>query len=195
MAGDQQIRAEATAQGLRTKRHNALTAAAFGGLLVAASALLFPTTPTGSVLGFVLGLLYANAFEYCLHRFLLHSRLGLLAQKHNLHHESWGAPNEARYINFARSPWVVVLLFSLNAIPVVAIEQAFRWGIAPGALAAFVAYFVVYEEVHWRLHLDTGLPAWLASARRHHFQHHAGVEERFNVFLPLWDWISARMKM
>ena len=39
---------------------------------------------------------------------------GFLVQRHALHHNSAGAENEARYINFATSPLVVVLVFALQ---------------------------------------------------------------------------------
>lgn len=180
------------------KRNNALTALATGGALILFSARVHGFEPRGAgalyVLtgGVVAGLLYANLFEYVLHRYLLHWSSGFLAGQHALHHDSAGTPQEARYVNFASSPWVVVLLFASNALPVFAVEWLFHLGLAPGMLAAFTAYYILYEEIHWRMHLGGWLPHSLQTARRHHMLHHGGFEGRYNVFLPLCDWIFQR---
>jgi Fatty acid hydroxylase superfamily len=180
----------------RVKRNNALTATVTGGGLAIAAIVLGEArggseAPVSMVLGTLIGLLYANAFEYVLHRFLLHWRTGFLAQRHALHHDSAGAPNEARYVNFATSPWVVVSVFLLNALPVLAAGYLFGGALACGMFAGFTCYFVAYEEVHWRIHFG-GLPRWLMFARHHHMLHHGGFEGRHNVFLPICDWIFQR---
>lgn len=175
--------------GRRVKRRNALAATAFGALLAAAAAWVSPLRAGITLVGFLLGLLYANAFEYALHRFALHARRGFLPEKHGLHHSTWGADDEPLYINFARSPGVVVLLIAANALPVAAAEWLWRPGLAAGMLAAFTLYFVVFEELHWRIHMG-GLPRWLEFSRRHHLAHHAGAPGRFNVWLPLCDWLA-----
>jgi hypothetical protein len=171
------------------KRRNALAATGFGGLLAAGAAWASSPGVWSTLGGFALGLLYANLFEYCLHRFALHAKGGFLPEKHGLHHTTWGKEEEPLYINFARSPWVVVLLIAANALPVAALEWVWRPGFAAGALAAFAIYFVVFEELHWRIHLG-GLPRGLKFSRRHHLAHHAGAPRRFNVWLPLCDWLA-----
>src|SRR5690348_17483326 len=108
--------------------------------------------------GLLAGLLYANAFEYVLHRFFLHWGEGFLVQRHGLHHDTAGAPEEPRYVNFATSPWVVVLVFVLNALPVLALERFLRLGLTVGIFAGFTLYFISYEEIHWRFHLGGWLP-------------------------------------
>lgn len=181
----------------RVKRVNAITAALIGALLATLILKVLPFEgsafdPLHLVAGFLAGLLYANAFEYILHRFFLHWGEGFLVQRHGLHHDTAGAPEEPRYVNFATSPWVVVLVFVLNAIPVFALELFLRAGLAVGILAGFTAYFIAYEEIHWRFHLGGWLPGWLRAARNHHMLHHGGFEGRYNVFLPIFDWIFQR---
>ena len=179
------------------KRVNAITAALIGVLLATLALELLPFEasafdPLHLMAGFLAGLLYANAFEYVLHRFFLHWGQGFLVQRHGLHHDTAGAPEEPRYVNFATSPWVVVLVFVLNAIPAFALALFLRAGLAVGILAGFTAYFIAYEEIHWRFHLGGWLPGWLRAARNHHMLHHGGFEGRYNVFLPIFDWIFQR---
>jgi sterol desaturase/sphingolipid hydroxylase (fatty acid hydroxylase superfamily) len=176
----------ALAFGRRVKRLNALTAAAFGGSLALLATALFPAGVAGWLAGLLLGAVYANAFEYALHRFVLHAPESTIPHQHDVHHTSWGRPDEPLYINFTRRPWVVVLLFTVNGLPVLAVEALVGLGVAAGILAAFTLYFIVYEEIHWRIHAG-GLPRWLDFSRRHHLAHHAGEEGRYNVWLPLWD--------
>ena len=175
--------------GLAAKRRNAFTAILFGGSLVVLLLEVFSFKLVGFLAGIPLGLLYANAFEYFFHRFLLHPPGRTLAYYHGLHHSTWGTPDEPLYVNFAKNPLVVVLLFALNALPIFAIEYLLRAGLAPGMMVGFVLYFVAYEEIHWRIHFGGWLPSWLESARHHHLQHHAAAEERFNIVLPLFDWL------
>lgn len=172
--------------GRMIKRQNALTALAFGSLLAAGGGAITPPHLVASVWGLLAGFVYANLFEYVLHRFILHAREGLLAQTHGVHHSTWRAPDEPLYVNFARSPWVVILLFAGNGLPVLAVEWLLQLGFASAAITAFVLYFIAVEEIHWRIHIGE-LPAWLEFARRHHLRHHTRGDAGFNVYLPLFD--------
>jgi Fatty acid hydroxylase superfamily len=197
MADQIRSRSAEIARARTVKRRNAITALLIGSFVAGLTLKLVPfeeraLDPLHVVAGFLVGLLYANAFEYVLHRFFLHWGEGFLVQRHGLHHDTAGAPEEPRYVNFATSPWVVVLVFVLNAIPVLALELFLRPGLAIGILAGFTLYFIAYEEIHWRFHLGGWLPGWLRAARHHHMLHHGGFEGRYNVFLPIFDWIFQR---
>ena len=185
------------ARARMVKRNNAVTASLTGAALAIIAARLYGFASPQWVFiqlsaGVLAGLLYANAFEYVLHRFVLHWPTGFLAERHDLHHDSAGTPEEARYVNFATSPWVVVLVFVLNAPPALVAGYFMGAGMACGMLAGFTAYFIAYEEIHWRIHFGGWLPRWLRFARRHHLLHHGGFAGRHNVFLPLCDWLFER---
>jgi hypothetical protein len=185
------------ARARNVKRRNAATALLIGSVV---ALVVFKLTrldgrafdPLHFAAGFLAGVLYANAFEYILHRFFLHWGEGFLVQRHGLHHDTAGAPEEPRYVNFATSPWVVVLVFVLNALPVLALELLLCVGLAVGIFAGFTLYFIAYEEIHWRFHIDGWLPQWMRGARKHHMLHHGGFEGRYNVFLPIFDWLLHR---
>jgi hypothetical protein len=181
------IRAVTTAQGRRIKRDNLIAAMLSGVALVGISVRFFPSGPARFWLGVVIGFFYANGFEYCLHRFLLHLGRGLFYQQHMLHHVTWRAPEAARYVNFSSNPWGVVGLIVVNAIPFLEIEWVFHLGLSAGMFASFSLYYMLFEEIHWRSHMGGWLPQFLRPAARHHLLHHAHDEERFNVFLPIWD--------
>ena len=188
------IRAAEFARGRAVKQRNAVTAIVTGGALAFLAIRLRGSEMSGwnFACGLLLGLLYANLYEYILHRFVLHWGNGFLVQRHALHHNSTGTAEEPRYVNFATSPLVVVALFAGNALPFLLLDHFAHARLAPGALVAFTIYYLLYEEVHWRFHLGGWLPHWMRRARHHHLLHHGDFEGRYNVFLPVCDWVFHR---
>src|SRR5229473_3012062 len=156
-----EIRATAIARGRAIKRVNAWTAVLCGGLPAPALGILFPTKLPQWLAGFGVGLLWASLFEYAYHRLLLHLPGTGFARRHLEHHATVETPTEAEHVNFGSSPiWVVAL---------------------------FAIYFIIVEEVHWRIHIGEWLPPVLRASRAYHLAHHARPDTRFNIFLPLWD--------
>lgn len=189
VSSDDEIRVATTAQGLRTKRANLVAAALSGSFLASISILFSPYSLPGIAMGLIVGFVYANGFEYCLHRFLLHSGRGIFSRQHMVHHNTLNSPEIARYVNFSSNPWGVVALFFANAIPFLILQWRFHNGWTAGVFAGFAAYYIAFEEIHWRSHMGGRLPRWVRPAARHHLLHHAHDTGRFNVFLPLFDWV------
>jgi hypothetical protein len=187
---DDVIRAERKAQGLRIKRNNLLAALLSGSVLVWISLRFFPHSVAAILGGFVVGFFYANAFEYCLHRFVLHAGHGVFCQQHMVHHSTLNSPEAARYVNFSSNPLGVVALFFVNAAPFLFLQWIFHNGWTAGVFASFTIYYIAFEEIHWRSHMGGWLPMWLRPAARHHLLHHANDTGRFNVFLPIVDWVA-----
>jgi hypothetical protein len=187
MPSDEEIRAATKAQGLVIKRNNLVAATLSGSVLAFASFRYLPHSAAGILAGIVVGIVYANGFEYCLHRFLLHSGLGIFSQQHMVHHTRLKSPEAARYVNFSSNPWGVVALFFVNAIPFLILGWAFHNGWIAGVFASFAIYYIAFEEIHWRTHMGGWLPKWLGGSARHHLLHHAHDTDRFNVFFPLFD--------
>ncbi len=79
------------------------------------------------------------------------------------------------------------MIFVVNGIPVILLDRAFNLRIAAGMLIGFAVYFIITEEVHWRIHLGGWLPPGLSAARAYHLRHHDTPDARFNVFLPIFD--------
>ncbi|SRR6266851_2561137 len=190
MLSESDIRAGTKAQGLRIKRNNLLAAVLSGSVLVWISIRFFPHSIAAILGGFVLGFFYANGFEYCLHRFLLHAGRGVFCQQHMVHHTTLNSPEAARYVNFSSNPFGVVALFFANAAPFLFLQWIFRESWTAGVFASFTIYYIAFEEIHWRSHMGGWLPKWLRPAARHHLLHHARDTGRFNVFLPLCDWVA-----
>src|SRR6266851_8048728 len=194
MFSESDIRAETKAQGLRIKRNNLLAAVLSGAALAGISLRFFSHSTAWILVGFVLGFFYANGFEYCLHRFLLHSGRGIFCRQHMVHHTTLNSPEAARYVNFSSNPWGVVALFFANAAPFLFLQWIFRNNWTAGVFASITIYYITFEEIHWRTHTGGWLPKWLRPAARHHMLHHARDTGRFNVFLPICDWLAERFQ-
>ena len=173
----------------RLKSLNAFTAILCGGLPAIALGLLSRGGLYRYLMGFLIGMVWANAFEYWYHRYLLHGSVSRLSQHHREHHAATGTEEEVEHINFGESPLSVVVLFAVNGGAAVLADLLFGLRIAPGLLAAFSVYFVILEEIHFRIHMNASLPSALRSARVYHLLHHDRPKSRFNVFLPLFDWL------
>jgi hypothetical protein len=195
MISDEVIRAERKAQGLRIKRNNLLAALLSGSVLVYISLRFFPHSSPAILGGFVLGFFYANGFEYCLHRFVLHAGRGVFGQQHMVHHTTLSSPDAARYVNFSSNPWGVVGLFFTNAAPFLFLQWIFRNEWTAGVFASFTVYYIAFEEIHWRSHMGPWLPNWLRPAARHHLLHHAHETGRYNVFLPIFDFLAGGFRV
>jgi hypothetical protein len=173
----------------RLKRANALTAIALSGLCSILVAVRYPTGPERWLVGFLAGLLWSNGFEYLYHRYLLHARRGFQARFHLKHHATTDTSEEPEHVNLAASPFWVAVMFLLNGAVAVGLDVFFNLRVASGALMAFGLYFVIVDEIHWRIHLRRRLPPGLRSAAAYHLLHHSRPDARFNIFLPLFDWL------
>ncbi len=187
MATAAETRAAALAKGLALKHTNALTALLCG----AVPGLLFDSWLHASLprwlLGMAIGLLWANAFEYFYHRYLLHWPKSVFGKGHLLHHMTTGAPDEPEHVTFGSSPLWVAMLFAVNGIPTVLADAWLRVGLAPGILTGWSLYLIAVEEIHWRIHLGGWLPPGLRWVREYHMAHHDIPDGRFNVFFPVFD--------
>lgn len=173
----------------KIKRLNAMTALLAGGAWGIALWAFYPARLESLILGFFAGLVWANAFEYVYHRWILHMSGSLFARRHLIHHRATGTPEESEHLTFGESPLWIVLLFLVNGLPVMAFDRILGLGFAPGMLFAFSIYFVAVEEIHWRIHLGERLPGFLEPARQFHLNHHDRPDARYNVFFPLFDWL------
>jgi hypothetical protein len=174
-------------RGRGIKTHNAWTAVACGVVPACLLAYFFHTSPLRWLLGLIAGVIYANWFEYAYHRYLLHWPGTFFAREHLRHHSSVGAPNEAEHLNLGGSPFWVLVMFLVNGLPLTLLDYLLGLRIMPGMFLGFSLYFLTTEEVHWRIHLGGWLPSLLLPARAYHLAHHDRPNQRFNIFLPLWD--------
>lgn len=173
--------------GRRRHRINLIAALMTGIALVA---VLGPSHGFGNYwMGLLIGLVYANGFEYVYHRWVLHTH-GRMTARHGEHHAHWCQPDEPAHVSFGSSWLWVAGVITANSVPFLAADRIWGWALAPGITASFALYFILMEDFHWRIHVGE-LPRFLRWCRRHHLRHHAKESAGFNVFLPLFDLLLA----
>ncbi len=187
MPSSAQIDVHALRRGRQINTQNAVTAALCG--VVPAVILAWQRLPAAQMwlAGLVIGFIWANGFEYALHRWPLHWPGTVTGDGHMLHHASLGRPEEPLYVNLAGRPEFVIGMFVLNIWPFILADHYLRLDLTPGALLSFAAYFILTEEIHWRFHMGGWLPSWLSGARARHLRHHDVPTTDFAIFLPLFD--------
>src|SRR6059036_639411 len=135
----------------RVRFWNAVTAAFCGVLPALVLIRAYPARWRLLLAGFLIGLVWSNGFEYAYHRWILHWPKGTLGKGHLLHHSTLGTPYDPEHVTFGSSPLAVAMIFVVNGIPVILLDRAFNLRIAAGMLIGFAVYFIITEEVHWRM--------------------------------------------
>jgi hypothetical protein len=153
-------------------------------------------------LGFAANIVFGSFFEWSLHKFVMHKPLRWFRYPFDahavVHHQIFKADHTYHLIHekdketIPMAWWNGPALIVLGSLPsLVASAILGQWGIACGALAAFSAYYVVYEYIHWCMHLPKKRrieKPWLFQRLNgHHLLHHRYMHKNFNVVLPLAD--------
>ncbi len=148
-------------------------------------------------------LVFANAFEWWIHRGPMHHRvkpLGELFDRHTLTHHAYFSDRDmeirsARELKLVLFPPFALPFFILLTSP---LPIAAGWLISANAARVFFAsaigYYLIYEWLHLFHHLPReswiGRRAPVAKLRTHHRRHHDPARMtrgNFNVSFPLWD--------
>ncbi|HTM67687.1 MAG TPA: sterol desaturase family protein [Candidatus Binatia bacterium] len=148
--------------------------------------------------------LVANAFEWLIHREVLHRpRLGgFIYKKHTLEHHRLYREETMAVRDWRELPLVLLgpATFSVVALAaaLVALVPALVFGANAGwlALATESLYLAAYELLHLSYHLPAGHPigklGLIRRWGRHHARHHDPRLMRkwnLNVSIPLTDWL------
>lgn len=168
--------------GRLLKRVNALISTSFL-IPVAILASRYHVSVRLWIVGFLSGFLWANWFEYFYHRWLDHASGTMFEKSHRKHHTR---PEDDEHINLGDSPWLTVGMFAVNSIPTVALAVWTGVPFAAPAILAFVVYVLFTEEIHWRVHKGDWTPFGLG---KKHLLHHSRPKTRYNIFLPVFDWL------
>lgn len=150
----------------------------------------FPLSAMRWLLWFLVGLLWANWFEYAYHRWADHKSGSYFERAHRVHHAK---PKDERNINLGETGLTTFVMFLVNGGPAILLDGLWlHSGFSAPLLAAFVFYVLAIEEIHWRVHTGGWIPFHLG--RRYHLEHHARPTTRFNICVPLFDWIFGTTK-
>ena len=151
---------------------------------------------------------FANFFEWTVHRFPMHRPLmpRIMYRNHaQIHHGAFAddsmAITDPRELSLIMMPWYTIVMLLCAASPVAIIAAVIgRPAVAGIFYLAALSYFVFYETVHALYHVPPetlarfGIRAdgrgLFARMRAHHARHHAPrrmAHVNFNVTIPLAD--------
>jgi hypothetical protein len=144
------------------------------------------------MLGFALGLLYSNAGEWLIHKYVLH---GLGRKKTSVWSYHWHEHHRnARRLGHI-DPDYERSVFGLHAqgkealgLAALAVAHLPLVGVAPGFVAGVEFSVARYYLVHRRAHRD---PEWARAHLPWHYDHHMGPNQDMNwcVSWPWFDWV------
>ena len=146
----------------------------------------------------------ASFFEWTLHRFVMHRPVGKFDYAFKahavVHHQTFKGDHAYHLIHekdkrtIPMAWWngpVLVVLLHLPLLPIAWLTG--HWSLLLGALPVFAGYYLVYEYIHWCMHLPkkrnierNGL---FFRLNGHHVLHHRYMHKNFNVVLPLADFV------
>lgn len=153
------------------------------------------------VVGFVGFFSLTSFFEWTLHKYLMHSPLwnypfhahalvhhGIFRADHTYHLRR---EEDKEKVTFAW--WNAPGLFLLHLPPLLGLAHFFGWSVWGGGAAALLSYYVLYEYLHFCMHVPRDrrlermwLFRWLNA---HHHLHHQYAFKNLNVVVPLADWL------
>lgn len=198
-------RAESIPAGFVPAKHIARTAVIAAVVLTAAAIVAREARPAQWLL-IPAFWLFANFFEWTVHRFPMHRPLvpRMMYRNHaGIHHGAFTdesmAMGDSRELWLIMMPWYTILLLLVASSPV-AIVAALLGGLPLAGIfyIGALSYFLFYEIVHALYHVSPERLArfgvsehgLFARMRAHHARHHAPrrmAHVNFNVTVPLAD--------
>jgi hypothetical protein len=159
---------------------------------------------TGS-LSYAVFFAYASFFEWTLHKYIMHMTMwnypftshalthhGLFRADHSYHLRREQDKPKVRF-----AWWNAPALVLLQSPLLVVAAYFFGWPAFFGGLLAMVTDYVLYETLHWCMHVPqdrwierTWVFQWLNA---HHHYHHLYPFKNLNVVLPLADWVMGTL--
>lgn len=154
-----------------------------------------------------------SVYEWCIHRFVMHRPVktwfGRFEYPFNAHakvhhhvfkadesyhlesHEQPDVDKETIPMHWWNGPALCLLATSVTIIPSLLLGT---WSITIIFAVVCVAYYGVYEYIHWCMHLPRNHPmrlverfSWFRRLNGHHLLHHRYMHKNYNVVLPLAD--------
>lgn len=155
-----------------------------------------------SIIGFALAFIYGSFFEWSVHKFLMHRPFGGFQYAFRahavVHHQVFKADHTYHLVHdhdketIPMAWWNGPVLILLSSIPFLLASWIFgQWGLVVGSAVGMTSYYVLYERIHWCMHLPKARrleQSWLfRRLNGHHLLHHRYMHKNFNVVFPLAD--------
>ena len=154
---------------------------------------------------FCIFFMYVSFFEWALHKYIMHTPIFVYPfQAHALTHHGLFRADHSYYLRREQDVpkvtfawWNAPGLFILN-MPLLFLASTVG-GVATfiGGSTALLLNYMLYEYLHWCMHIPQG--RWIERTRafqflkKHHYLHHRYALRNLNVVLPLADWVMGTL--
>lgn len=146
--------------------------------------------------------IYGSFYEWFFHKYWMHQpRTPKEAFRgHTIVHHGLYKGDDSYFVREGEHPEHILLkpyalpLIVLMHLPIVLLIERFLVpNTAWGGIVACLVYFLVYEYMHWNMHVPRNHFVerfrWFQFLRAHHKLHHRYAQKNFCVLFPLADWI------
>jgi hypothetical protein len=146
-----------------------------------------------SAVQFILGLLYANAGEWLVHKYILHglgSKTRSFWSYHLQEHHAVCVRNrmiDPGYQKLTLKTWNTQSKELVVLASIVLLHMPLLW-IFPAFISSVYVSLALYYYMHCKAHLD---PVWAKRHLRWHYEHHLGgnISANWCVTWPLFDYL------
>ena len=145
--------------------------------------------------------LYGSFFEWYWHKFWMHAPRppkeafrGHTIVHHGLYKgdESYFVPEGEHPEHILLKPYALPGIFVAH-LPIILLINYLIPHTAIGGAVGIIGYFLVYEYMHWNMHVPRGHFVerfrWFQFLRTHHHLHHKYFQKNFCVLFPLADMV------
>lgn len=147
-------------------------------------------------------IVYGSFYEWFFHKYWMHEPRtpkeafrGHAIVHHGLYKgdDSYFVPETERPHHILLKPYALPLIVLMHLPVLFLIEKFLVANTLWGGLIACTLYFVVYEYMHWNMHVPRRQFVerfrWFQFLREHHKLHHKYAQKNYCVLFPLADWV------
>lgn len=155
-------------------------------------------TQSLSAIGWII---YASVFEWYWHKLWMHQLRepkeafrGHTIVHHGLFRgdDSFFVDEKEHVEHILLKPYALPAIVIIH-LPVIFLIERYIPHTAAAAVLTCILYFVVYEYMHWNMHVPrehfVERFGWFRFLRQHHKLHHRYMQKNFCVLFPLADWL------
>lgn len=155
-------------------------------------------------LSFLAWVVYGSFFEWYWHKLWMHHPRSPKEafRGHTVVHHGLYRGDDTYFVDEEHVEHILLKPYALPAIvlahlPVIFLIQHYVSNTAIGATLSCLLYFVVYEYMHWNMHVPRQKFVerfkWFQFLRQHHKLHHRYMLKNFCVLVPLADYMLGTM--
>ena len=152
-------------------------------------------------------MIYASFFEWYWHKYWMHqvrppkeAFRGHTVVHHGVYKgdDRFFLPDDKHPNHILLKPYALPAIILAHLPILLLIEKFWIPNVLWGAMVTMLVYFVIYEYMHWNMHVPRKQFVerfhWFQFLRSHHKLHHQYYQVNFCVLFPLADWVMGTLE-